>query len=144
MTTPTGFRAGRHLILLSNIKTSGAGLLELIADNDSNLDGTVQLSAMVQVFGASGTGSGTVFISGDDVKVSLGALIHLDQGDLLVTATDFRFGSAPECSRGASLSMELVNQLTGVGGNLSIVGSASFVSGGSVNCHGFVASMSIS
>ena len=112
MTTPTGFRAGRHLILLSNIKTSGAGLLELIADNDSNLDGTVQLSAMVQVFGASGTGSGTVFISGDDVKVSLGALIHLDQGDLLVTATDFRFGSAPECSRGASLSMELVNQLT--------------------------------
>jgi hypothetical protein len=31
-------------VLLSNIKTSGTGLLALIADQDGNLDGSVKVS----------------------------------------------------------------------------------------------------
>jgi hypothetical protein len=110
VSTPVGLEATRHLALLSHIMSSGSSMLQLTADSDRNLEGTVIVSQYVQVYGVTGASGGTLFISGNDFKVSPGAMIHMDQGDLLVTATDFGFASAPECFKGASLSMESVNE----------------------------------
>ena len=66
------------------------------------------------------------------------------------TTVDWTSDSSVSCSLQSVPRIQSANAVvvihgqSGVGGNLSIVGSASFVSGGSVNCHGFVASMSIS
>ena len=109
LSTPVALRAGRHVVLLSHLTSAGSGLLELTADQDGDLDGAVQIGEKVQVYGSQGTSNGTMMIAGNEVRIPPGAKIHLDQGDLLVTASDFAFGPAPDCSKGSSLSMELVN-----------------------------------
>jgi len=109
LTAPSAMRSDRHLVLLSHVTTSGSGVLELSADQDGDLDGTVQISQRVQVYGSIGTSNGTMLIAGNDVRIPPGSKIHLDRGDLLVTASDFAFGPAPDCNKGASLSLELVN-----------------------------------
>jgi|NorSeaMetagenome_1021524.scaffolds.fasta_scaffold37989_1 hypothetical protein len=119
----------RHLILLSHIKTSGSGLLGLIADQDGNLDGSVLLAPkvlcacvlrtvlkcdryqdvrihrsmkvtrnlmrQVQIHAAQGVTNGTLLLAGNDVRIMQGVRVHLDRGDLLVTASDFAFAPAP-------------------------------------------------
>jgi hypothetical protein len=93
--------------MLSHLRTSGAGLLQLIADADGDLDGSLQITAQVQVYGASGRRNGTVFMAANSFKIQPGARVHLDQGDLLVTAVNFAFGPAPLCRTRSELSGEL-------------------------------------
>jgi len=105
--SPTAFEAGRDLVMLSHLRTSGAGVLQLIADADGDLDGSLQITAQVQVYGASGRRNGTVFMVAHSFKIQPGARVHLDQGDLLVTAVNFAFGPAPLCRTRSELSGEL-------------------------------------
>ena len=99
--------ANRPPLILSHLRTSGAGLLQLIADADGDLDGSLQITAQVQVYGASGRRNGTVFMVANSFKIQPGARVHLDQGDLLVTAVNFAFGPAPLCRTRSELSGEL-------------------------------------
>jgi hypothetical protein len=59
-------------------------------------DATMTLTMLqVQIHGAKDVTNGTMFLAGNDVQIMQGARLHLDRGDLLVTASNFAFGPAP-------------------------------------------------
>ncbi len=59
-------------------------------------DAPMTLSMLqVQIHSAKGVTNGTMFLAGNDVQIMQGARLHLDRGDLLVTASNFGFGPAP-------------------------------------------------
>lgn len=49
----------------------------------------------MQIHAAQGVTNGTLFLAGNDVRIMQGVRLHLDRGDLLVTASNFAFGPAP-------------------------------------------------
>jgi len=100
-------RAGRHLTIYSNAQVVASGALVLQADGDGDNDGTLTVVAEKTIAAARNRTNGTLLLFADRVLVRPGAFLDMDQGDLLVSASNFGFveGERGACKQTAALNL---------------------------------------
>ena len=98
-TLPSPPLIGRPLCVLSMTKYVRFEFKEYVHEHRlhrDECDAIMTLTMLqVQIHSAKGVTNGTMFLAGNDVQIMQGARLHLDRGDLLVTASNFAFGPAP-------------------------------------------------